>query len=55
MTEMRPHGLRHNGRMPDTSLSNKKISGISERVKVTYKDDMQSVWTKRLIELMLSK
>jgi len=56
MTEMRPHGMRHNGRMPDTSLSNKKMSEISERVKVTYsKDDMQSVWTKRLIELMLSK
>ena len=55
MTEMRPNGLRHNGRMPDTSLSNRKISEISKRANVTYsKDDIQSVWTKRLIELMLS-
>jgi len=56
MTEMRPHGLRHNGRVPDISLNNKKMSELSERINVTHsKDDGQSEWTKRLIELMLSK
>ena len=56
MTEMRPNGLRHNGRMPDTSLTNKKMSEISVCSNVAYsKDDVQSEWTKILIELMMSK
>lgn len=56
MNEMRPNGLRHNGRIPDTSLTNKKMSEITERSNVIYsKDDVQSEWTKRLIELMMSK
>jgi hypothetical protein len=55
MTEMRPQGLRHNHRMPETSLTNKKMSE-SECTNVAHSTiNEQSEWTKKLIELMMTK